>query len=246
MNILAFDTTFEACSVCVARGRAGGFEVLASALEHFETGHAERLVPMIDEVMARAGVTFGELDRIAVTVGPGTFTGTRIGIAAARGLALATGIATAGVSSLAVMAGVVADALAACEAGADQLDASLAEAELAIAVDARRGEVYVQLFDIKGHEPKSPPRLLPIKDAALLSGKVPLLIAGSGAAAVAAAAARNGRVAVACLPRLLPDAKALARIAAGLAVTDAALQPLYLRVPDAKPQDGKSIARAEP
>jgi tRNA threonylcarbamoyladenosine biosynthesis protein TsaB len=242
MTILAFDTTFDACSVCVARDG----DVLASALERFETGHAERLVPMIDEVMERAGVTFGDLDRIAVTVGPGTFTGTRIGVAAARGLALATGIATIGVSSLAVMAGVVADALAAADAGAGSLGASLADAELAIAVDARRGEVYAQLFDIAGHETKSLPRLLSVEDAALLGGNTPLLIAGSGAAAVAAAAAHNGRVAVACLPRLLPDATALARIAAGLVATDAPLLPLYLRAPDAKPQDGKSIARAEP
>jgi tRNA threonylcarbamoyladenosine biosynthesis protein TsaB len=242
MIILAFDTTFDACSVCVARGG----DALASARERFETGHAERLVPMIDEVMSRAGVRFDDLDRIAVTVGPGTFTGTRIGIAAARGLALATGIATVGVSSLAVMAAVVADALAAVEAGAGALCASPAGAELAIAVDARRGEVYAQLFDIAGRETKSPPRLLSVEDAALLGGNAPLLIAGSGAAAVAATAARSGRVAVACLPGLLPDATALARIAAGLLATDAPLLPLYLRAPDAKPQDGKSIARAQP
>ncbi len=140
MNILAFDTCFDACSACVARTGDGVVEVLASALERFETGHAERLVPMIDEVMARAGVAFADIDRLAVTVGPGTFTGTRIGIAAARGLALATGIPVVGASSLAVMAEVAARELGPRKAGEDLL----------VAVDARRGEVYVQLFGANG------------------------------------------------------------------------------------------------
>src|ERR1044072_1264149 len=104
MNVLAFDTCFDACSVCVAQSRDEGIVELASALERFETGHAERLIPMIEEVMRDAGVAFEAIDRVAGTLGPGTFTGMRIGIAAARGLALSTGIATVGVSSLAVMA----------------------------------------------------------------------------------------------------------------------------------------------
>lgn len=246
MTILAFDTTFDACSVCVARERDGRLDVLASALERFATGHAERLVPMIDAVMARAGVGFADLDRIAVTVGPGTFTGTRIGISAARGLALATGRATVGVSSLAVMAAIAADALATGTVA----PAGMEDADLAIAVDVRRGEVYAQLFDLAGLEAKSQPRLLAIDDAARLDARLdaatPLLIAGSGAEAVAAAARGNGRRTAAMLPDLLPDATALARIAARLVATHTPLQPLYLRPPDAKPQAGKPIARAEP
>lgn len=236
MKILAFDTAFDACSACVADAHGGDVVALASALEHFETGHAERLVPMIDEVMAAAGVAFSDVDRIAVTVGPGTFTGTRIGIAAARGLALATGIALVGASSLAVMAEVAA--------GVREAEAEDRGADLAIAVDARRGEVYAQLFDAAGREEKSPPLLLTIEDAARLGGTTPLLIAGSGAEAVAAATKVSGRQARACLPGLLPEATALARIAAALAPVSGPLQPLYLRPPDAKPQDGKSIARA--
>jgi tRNA threonylcarbamoyladenosine biosynthesis protein TsaB len=241
MNILAFDTCFDACSACAAHAQGGGLEVLASVSERFETGHAERLVPMIDDVISRSGVTFGALDRIAVTVGPGTFTGTRIGIAAARGLALATGISLVGASSLAVMAIGARDALDAGEAG----PVPAFEFDLMIAVDARRGEVYAQLFDSTGSNAKSSPQVLAVDDAARM-GSSSLLIAGSGADAVAAAALSNRRNAMAFLIDLLPDAKALARMAAGLTSTDAPLQPLYLRAPDAKPQGNKAVARAQP
>ncbi len=234
MNILAFDTCFDACSACVARSGDAGVEVLGSTVERFETGHAERLVPMIDEVMASAGVTFGDLDRLAVTVGPGTFTGTRIGVAAARGLALVTGTAVVGVSSLAVMAEVAASELGIREAGED----------LIVAVDARRGEVYTQLFGTSASDPQSPPLLLPTEEAALLGGSHAFVVVGSGGAVVAEAAARAGRRAKARLPDLLPDATALAALAVGLSPGEGPVAPLYLRPPDAKPQDGKSIARA--
>ena len=237
MNILAFDTCFDGCSVCVAqmRGEARADTVveLASAFERFETGHAERLVPMIGEAMERAGLDFHEIDRIAVTVGPGTFTGMRIGVAAARGLALATGAALVGASSLAVMAEVATRELGTGNAG-----------DLAIAVDARRGEVYVQLFGVGGLDAKSLPAVLSIAEAARIGDGGPLVIAGSGAAAVAAAAASEGRQVTACLPDLLPDARALAHMAAVLDTVEGPLLPLYLRPPDAKPQVGKAVARA--
>ena len=241
MNILAFDTCFDACSACVARTQGSSVEQLASVSERFETGHAERLMPMIENVMARSGMTFGQLDRIAVTIGPGTFTGTRIGVAAARGLALATGISLVGASSLAVMAIVARDRLDAGDAGPVPAPGF----DLMIAVDARRGEVYAQLFDATGVRAKSPPRVLAVEAAAQLGGGS-LLVAGSGADAVAAAARHNGCNVTGCLPELLPEATALARVAAGLAATDSPLQPLYLRAPDAKPQEGKAVARAQP
>jgi tRNA threonylcarbamoyladenosine biosynthesis protein TsaB len=235
MNILAFDTCFEACSACVARRRDGDVVELAAALERFETGHAERLVPMVDEVMQWAGLAFVDLNRIAVTVGPGTFTGTRIGIAAARGFALVTEVALAGVSSLAVMADVAIR----------ELGKRRHEESFAVAVDARRGEVYAQLFGASGLDARSAPMLLPVEEAARLGSNGPLLIAGSGAAAVAEAAASEGRHAAACLPGLLPDASALARMAGELVPASAQLAPLYLRAPDAKAQAGKVIARVQ-
>lgn len=239
MHILAFDTCFDGCSACVAELQDGVVSILSARMERFETGHAERLVPMIGEVMAHAGVPFESLRRIAVTTGPGTFTGTRIGIAAARALALATNGETVGASSLLVMAEV-----ARRELGGDikKMDA------LAVVVDARRGEVYAQVFGGAGEKDDtgSQPMLLSLDDASRLGGEGGTVVfVGSGADAVAAIAAGRGRDAVPLLPRLLPDAEALARVAASApANTTVPLTPLYLRPPDAKPQDGKAVARA--
>jgi len=233
MNVLAFDTCFDACSACVAQTRADGSIEAVSALERFETGNAERLVPMIDEVMQRAGVAFEDIQRLAVTVGPGTFTGTRIGVAVARGLALSTGIEAVGASSLAVMA----------DAALREFGSMPRDADLAVAVDARRGQAYVQLFGASATEPISPPQLLSIEEAGRVGGGGPLIVVGSAAQAVAAAA--RGRNITHRLPELLPDAAALARMAMQLPPSQAPLVPLYLRPPDAKPQDGKSIARAQ-
>lgn len=231
MRILAFDTCFDGCSACVAELHDGVVSVLSARMERFETGHAERLIPMIGEVMAEAGIAFDRIDRIAVTIGPGTFTGTRIGIAAARALALSTGADTVGVSSLAVMAEV-----ARREVGAEAL---------AVIVDARRGEVYAQTFGAGGaSDPNSRPELLSLEEASRLGGERAILFVGSGAEPVAKIAARSGREVKASLPDLLPDAKALAHIAAKLPPADAPLAPLYLRPPDAKPQDGKAVVRA--
>ena len=235
MKILGFDTCFDACSVCVGQQSDGVFHELASACEHYEMGHAERLTPLIAEVMAQADITFDDLDRIAVTVGPGTFTGTRIGVAAARGLALASGLSIVGVSSLAVMA----------QDAAGQLESTGPGTDLAIAVDARRGEVYIQLFGAGAgvREAKSAPMLLSHEEASRIGGSGPLVIAGSGAAAVANIAVGQRRDVSAHLPGLLPEAKFLVRMAAELPCVDGPLLPLYLRPPDAKPQHAKTIAR---
>lgn len=230
MRVLAFDTCFDACSVAVADHGRRDVVVLSARIEHFQTGHAERLIPMIGEAMDEAGVRFEDIDRIAVTVGPGTFTGTRIGIAAARALALATGAATVGASSLAVMAEVARHHV---------------PGPLAVVVDARRGEVYAQTFGPGGgSDATSPPQLLSLAAAAQLGAGAPIIFVGSAAEAVAALAAQAGYPARAALPGLLPDAAALVRIAAVLPVSTAPLVPFYLRPPDAKPQDGKAVARA--
>jgi len=234
MNILAFDTCFDACSVCVAQTRAEQAVEFSGALERFETGHAERLIPMVEEVMSSAGLTFSDIDRLAVTVGPGTFTGTRIGVAAARALALSSSMEVVGASSLAVMA----------EAALRELQPP-SGTNFAVAVDARRGQAYVQLFAASALEPNSPPLLLSIEEAGRI-GADPLIVVGSAAEAVATAAAASVRRMAARLPDLLPDAAALARMAFELPASQGPLVPLYLRPPDAKPQDGKSIARAQP
>ena len=232
MNILAFDTCLGALSLAV-RWRGGGGEwLMRHAYEARQSGHAERLMPMMSEVMQAAGLAFGDIDRIAVTVGPGSFTGVRVGVAAARGLALATGAVTVGATSLAVMA----------HQADERLGSARGDRLLAVAVDARRGSVYFQLFTA-AREELGPPRLLAADDAASCIGPRPAIIVGSGAAVVAGAVAAAGGRAEAALDELQPDARSLAVLAADLPVA-APLQPLYLRPPDVKPQADRSLPRA--
>src|SRR5262249_13045992 len=128
-------------------------------------GHAERLMGMIGDALAQAGLTVAELGRIAVTAGPGSFTGVRVGIAAVRGLSLATGCPAVGIGTLAVIA---------------ERARMLAGARPVLAVlDARRGEVYAQNFDRDG-VPFGPPEVAAVE---LIAQRVDdaMLIAGAGA-----------------------------------------------------------------
>ena len=232
MNILAFDTCLGAVSAAVRRRGAQGDQVAAHAREIRERGHAERLMPMIAEVMATAGLGFADLDRIAVTVGPGTFTGVRVGVSAARGLALASGAEVVTASSLAVMA----------RQAADELGTRFGDRTLAVAVDARRGSIYLQLFaDLD--QPAGPAQLLDAADAARQLASRPLLIVGSGAGLLADGLAGVGVRAEVRFADLEPDARALARLAVDLAPV-VSVEPLYLRAPDVKPQRDRVLERA--
>ena len=230
MNTLAFDTCFGACSAAATwytpDGRAGAYR-----FERLLRGHAELLTPMIGEVMAEAPFDYRDIARIVVTTGPGTFTGQRVGIAAARALALATGARIGTLSSLAVMA----------YTAAHDIPAEVAGKVLAVAVDARRDEIYFQCFAGPGWTALGAPALLAPSDAArMLDGRAAVAV-GSGAELLVAAARDLGVVALARLPDLEPDVRHVsdAAVAAGTERP----RPLYLRPPDAKPQDGASLAR---
>ncbi len=176
---------------------------------------------MIETVMAEAGLDFKSLDRIAVTYGPGTFTGTRICVSAARALALATGAQFVALSSLRLMA----------------MSARIPAARtkrIAIATDARRSEVYFEVFDRHTMQTVVDAQCAAIPAAAKLLGSGPIVIAGSGAEHLAAEANRQGIDATAILPDLLPDALDMLFPACELPLT-ATVKPLYLRAPDAKP-----------
>jgi tRNA threonylcarbamoyladenosine biosynthesis protein TsaB len=233
MNVLAFDTCLGGVSVAVRWQSALGEWLLRDRFELREGGHAERLMPMIAEAMQDAGLAFSDLERIAVTVGPGTFTGVRGGVATARGLALASGLPVVGATSLAVMAH-----------GADELLGSRDEGRLVVAVDARRGMVYLQLFG-DALDRTGQPLLLAPDTVPPLVGLEPVTVVGSGAAAVAAAIVAAGGTAEARLPDLQPHARSLALLAADLTPVSP-LRPLYLRPPDVKPQADKSLSRAVP
>ncbi len=227
MNILAFDTCMTACSAAVSR-KVNGTWRLAGVEKILDRGHAEAIMPMVMTVMEEAGLAFSELDRIAVTIGPGSFSGVRIGVAAARGIALASGAPLVGLTSLAVMA---AQARGEFEIGR--------HAHFSIAHDARRGQVYFGLFDEDGRSPVAAELLSPEMASARLGDGA--AVAGSGAALVATAHPEHGLRAV--LPALLPNARALAQLALAATVSQEPVRPLYLRPPDAKPQSGNSVPR---
>jgi tRNA threonylcarbamoyladenosine biosynthesis protein TsaB len=221
MNILSLDTCFDACSAAAGRGLRSLTPGIAFAFEAMQKGHAECLLPMIETVMGEAGTEFKSLDRIAVTYGPGTFTGTRICVSAARALALATGAQIVALSSLRLMA----------------MSARIPAAptrRVAIATDARRGEVYFEVFDRHTLQSVVEAQCAGIPDAAKLLGPGPIVIAGSGAGDLAIAAQQEGIEATAILPDLLPDALDMLFPACELPISSV-VKPLYLRPPDAKP-----------
>jgi tRNA threonylcarbamoyladenosine biosynthesis protein TsaB len=230
MTILAFDTSLGACSAAILpRGAASPIQ----RFERMDRGHAEVLFPMIEAVMAEAGCRFGDLRKIAVTAGPGSFTGVRAGVAAARGFALAANLPVVAATSLEVMArGLVRRASLSERAGG-----------FMVAHDARREEFYVQRFSAEG-EPLFAPDLCGLSEAADAPLHGMALVVGSGAAAIAFEAARMGRDLRADFADLLPEARDLAAIAAARRPESGPVAPLYLRAPDAKPQTDKSLARA--
>lgn len=221
MNVLSLDTCFDACSVAVGRGLRSLTPSISFAFEGTQEGHSERLIPMIEMTIAEVGLAFSLLDRIAVTFGPGTFTGTRVCVSAARALALATGAKFVSISSLRLMA--MSPRILAAPTRC-----------IAIATDARRGEVYLEVFNRHSLRSLVVPQRLTIADAVKVLGSSPIVVAGSGADALAVAANHGGIEATAILPDLLPDALDLLFPACELPVADV-LRPLYLRPPDAKP-----------
>jgi tRNA threonylcarbamoyladenosine biosynthesis protein TsaB len=229
MKILALDTSMGACSAAVL---ARDDEARSLYLRHepMARGHAEALMPMVAAVMGESGVAFVKLDRIAATVGPGSFTGVRIAIAAARGFALVTQARLFGTDSLTVMARL------ARESG------DLASGPFAVAVDARRGMLYLAVYDEGARKLKGPLLISPDESLQLLPGKLRIAV-GSGAGLLAEAGARQGRVVEARLPELQPSAGALAEIVFESDETMQTLRPLYLRPPDAKPQAQAVLGR---
>jgi tRNA threonylcarbamoyl adenosine modification protein YeaZ len=220
MNILALDTSMGACSAAVLRSDDAKPKLFARQ-KLMERGHAEALMPMVAETMAETALPFAKLDLVAATTGPGSFTGVRIAIAAARGLALVTKAKLFGTDSLTVMALVAAE--------------GVGGAPFAVAVDARRGMIYFGLYDGAGQKREGPVLLCPEDAARKLPADCRLAV-GSGAVLLAEAAARLGRPIDARLPALQPSAEALAMIAFESGETSPSLRPLYLRAPDAKPQ----------
>jgi tRNA threonylcarbamoyladenosine biosynthesis protein TsaB len=219
MNVLGFDTSTAATSACVLRADGEAFEVIPDEAALLGSpGHAAELMPSLVRVMEESGLGWDDLDAIAVGVGPGTFTGLRIGVATARGLAHARGIELRPVSSLAALATGIA-----------------AELRLPL-IDAKRGEVFAALY--RGHDLLWPP-FAATPDAVVErlrdSAHTPLS-AGDGSLRFRETLEAGG-IGIAAAPAHVVRALHVCRLAEGVAPAPAdAVLPDYLREPDAKPQ----------
>ncbi len=230
MRVLAIDTALAACSAAVLDTAVGGVSdgIVASESLPMVRGHAEALIPLIARVMKAAGMTFPDLDRLVVTTGPGSFTGLRVGIAAARGLGVATKIPVVGVSTL--------SAYAAPYLGLDDKNPVIA------AIDARHEHVYLQVFGPGGRTLVAP-RLAPLSAAVRAASDAPARIVGSAAQAVADGLSATDPVPVTVDGRDAPDIGWVAQIGAVAPEASAPPKPQYLRAPDAQPQNAASLPR---
>ena len=224
MRLLAIDTALGACAACVTADH----EVVATETLAMERGHAEALLPLLDRVVSRVEGGFSALHRVAVTVGPGSYTGLRVGLSAARAVGLACNRPVVGVTTLSALL-------------APLLSAS-AHSVLAAAIDARHGQVYLQAIGAGGGTIVAP-ALMSVVDAVRLLGSGPVTLIGSGAPAVAARALGQGvKVFVHDAP-VAPAVEWVARLGAVADPTHALPRPVYLRAPDAKPQDHARLPR---
>ena len=227
MRILAIDTSCGAASVAVAE--SARIEPLAALSRPMVRGHADALAPMVEEAMRSVDGGFASLARIAVAIGPGSFTGIRVGLAMARAMGVALGIPVVGVSTLAAFA---ASLLSEPRTGI-----------IAATIDARHGSVYFQLFEANGR-PLGPPRCDSPRECVRAIGAGPAWFAGDAAALVASEAQRAGLPYDLDAARAAPDIVALAWM--GLAVDPAInpARPIYVKPPDARPNAAEPIARA--
>jgi tRNA threonylcarbamoyladenosine biosynthesis protein TsaB len=219
MRVLAIDCALDACAAAVFDSDSG--TVIASQSRIMSRGHAEALMPLIARVMDEAEVEFSELDRIAVTVGPGSFTGLRVGISAARGIALAAAKPAIGLTTL---AGLAAPHIA-----------SEGHTPVMVAIDARHDNVYMQVFGAGGRNLLTP-RVVTLREAARAATSGPARIVGSGAELVARAWPRGAAPPELVDQRPAPDIAWIARLGAVASPAEGPPKPLYLRAPDAQPQ----------
>jgi tRNA threonylcarbamoyladenosine biosynthesis protein TsaB len=227
MRVLAIDTALAACSAAVLDTDYGG-GVLASDSLSMTRGHAEALMPLIYHVMQRSELTFPEIDRVVVTTGPGSFTGLRVGISAARGIALAADKPAVGVSTL--------------TAYAAPLLADDDSTPVIAAIDARHDHVYLQVFGVGGRVLIAP-RLAPMSDAIRAVSDAQSRIVGSAAQSIADRLPRGAPLPLLVDVREAPDIIWVARMGAVLPEGQSPPKPQYLRAPDAQPQNAAQLPR---
>ena len=228
---LALDTALDACSVGLAMQKHDTVAMFGRSLD-LARGHAEHLMDELAFLLEQAGIGYQDVTRLAVTVGPGSFTGLRVGLATARALALAMDVPLIGISTLSALA------LTAQQNGYI--------GTLATSIDARRNQIYGQIFDVSA----AGEVLTALTDAEALSADAfgvqcqahpDIALMGTGAQLVQES--NIGLANLSLLDGSCPDLSAVAQWALAQRVPKSSPSPLYLRTPDAKPQASKAIAR---
>ena len=225
MRVLAIDTALAACSAAILDTNGG---IIASESLPMLRGHAEALMPLIGRIMSEAHTAFRDVDRVVVTTGPGSFTGLRVGIAAARGIALAISKPAVGLSTL--------SAYAAPYLADDD------SAPVVVAIDARHNHVYLQVFAVGGRTVTGP-RLAPLNEAVRAAAAAPARIVGSAAQMVAGGLAVTDAAPLHVDAAGAPDIDWVARMGAALPEGQSPPKPQYLRAPDAQPQNAAQLPR---
>ena len=218
MLILALDTALDACAAAVLDTDSG--RIIAREAQPMSRGHAEALMPLVVRVMKQSGIAFDALDRIAATTGPGSFTGLRVGLSAARGIALAAGKPVVGITTLAAYA-------------APHLRED-GEYPIVSAIDARHDHVYLQVVTGQG-EALISPCVAPIAEALAASRFGAPYLVGNAANILAERWPKDVPAPLEVAPQAAPDIAWVAWLAAAADPAAAPPRPFYLRAPDAKP-----------
>jgi tRNA threonylcarbamoyladenosine biosynthesis protein TsaB len=218
MLILAIDTALDACAAAVLDTEAG--ELISQESVAMKRGHAEALMPLIGRVIARSGIAFAGLDRIAVTIGPGNFTGLRVGLSAARGIALAANKPVVGVTTLTAYAAPVVS--------------QDGEQPVVSAIDARHDQVYFQVVSGNGGS-LIRPRVAPIEEALGASRFGAPHLVGNAAGILAERWPAQAPPPLAVDAQAAPDITWVGWVGAAVSPNTAPARPFYLRAPDAKP-----------
>jgi len=222
MIVLSYDTSLAACSAAIVDVGKNTTVLSASYCEPGK-GHAEILLGIMSDVMSEAGVGFEEIDRQIVTRGPGSFTGVRVALSAARGFRLAHNIPICTVSSM-----------QAISANISKCETAVSASPVAVIIDARRQQVYGQVFDAS-LKPLCQPALIAVDDLCAWMepwSNMPLSIMGTGAGLIKTMPENH----VVISHHALPDAACFALALCNMIPDDTSDEPLYLRKPDAKPQ----------
>ena len=222
MLILAIDTALDACAAAVLDTGTG--KLIAMESQAMKRGHAEALMPLIARVMKQAALPFAALDRVAVTSGPGSFTGLRVGLSAARGIALAAGKPAVGLTTLSAYAAPIVS-----ENG---------EQPVISAIDARHGQVYFQVVSGDGSS-LIRPRAGLIEEAVAASRFGAPHLVGNAAAILAERWPKDAEppLRIEALPA--PDISWVAWLGAAVSPSTAPARPFYLRAPDARPSQDR-------